>query len=125
MVSLALLEERVFRIGGRLPNSVISIGSAMVSWSSRKKGSVALGTADAKFISASVASWKPHGFRSCSLIYIDSSLEPVVISMTTRDVSNIRDSCVSRPLFETHGDGYHLYVIWSDGELLVFGIYTD
>ena len=101
----------MFRIGRRLPNSVISIGSAMVSWSSRKKGSVALGTVDAEFISASVASWKPHGFRSCSLIHFDSSLEPVVISMTTRVVSNIRDSCVSRPFFETHGDGYHFYVI--------------
>ena len=66
---------------------------------------------------------KPHGFGSCSLIHFDSSLEPVVISMTTRAVSNIRDSCVSQPFFETHGDEYHFYVIWSDGELLVFGIY--
>ena len=88
---------------------MISIGSAMVSWSSRKQGSVALGTADAEFISASVASWKLHGFGSYSLIYIDSSLEHVVISMTTRAVSNIKDSCVSRPLFETHGDGYHFF----------------
>ena len=63
MVSLALLEERVFRIGRRLPNSVISIGSAMVSWSSRKKGSVALGTTDAEYISASVASWEASWLR--------------------------------------------------------------
>ena len=48
----------MFRIGRILPNSMISIGSAMVSWSSRKQGSVALGTADAEYISASVASWE-------------------------------------------------------------------
>ena len=68
---------------------------------------------------------KPHGFGSYSLIHFDSILEPVVISMTTRVVSNIRDSCVSRPLIETHGDGYHFYVIWSGGEILVFNIYTN
>ena len=66
-----------------------------------------------------------HGFGIYSLIHFDSSLDPVVISMTTRAVSNIRDFRVSRLLFETHGDGYHFYVIWSGGELLVFGIYTD
>ena len=37
---------------------MISIGSAMVSWSSRKQGSVALRTADAEYISASIASWE-------------------------------------------------------------------
>ena len=107
MVSLALLEERVFRIGRRLPNSVISIGSAMVSWSSRKKGSVALGTADAEYISASIASCEAIWLRKLVSDLFGTSLEPVVISMTTKAVSNIRDSCVSRPFFETHGDGYH------------------
>ena len=33
-----------------------STGSAMVSWSSRKQGSVALGTAEAEYIYASIAS---------------------------------------------------------------------
>ena len=42
---------------------MISIGSAIVSWSSRKQGSVALGTADAEFISASVASWEAAWLR--------------------------------------------------------------
>ena len=48
----------MFRIGRRLPNFVIRIGFAMVSWLSRKQGSVALGTADAEYISARVASWE-------------------------------------------------------------------
>ena len=56
MVSLALFEQRVFRIRRVLPDSVISMGSTMVSWSSKKQGSVALGTAEAEYISASVAS---------------------------------------------------------------------
>ena len=53
----------MFRIGRRLPNSMIIIGSAMVSWLSRKQGLVALGTADAKFIYASVASWEATWLR--------------------------------------------------------------
>ena len=86
----------MFRIGRRLPNSMISIGSAMVSWSSRKQGSVTLGTTDAKFISASVASWEAAWLQKLfSDSFFDSSMEPIVISMTSRDVSNIRDSCVS------------------------------
>ena len=56
-----------------------STSSAMVSWSSRKQGSVALSTAEAEYISASDASREAIWLRKLLSDLFDSSLEPVVI----------------------------------------------
>ena len=51
----------------------------MVSWSSRKHGSVALSTVEAEYISASDASQEAIWLRKLLFDLFDSSLEPVVI----------------------------------------------
>ena len=47
-----------------------SMGSAMISWSSRKQGSIAQSTAEAKYIAAR----KQFGLESCYLICLRESL---------------------------------------------------
>ena len=56
-----------------------SVGSAMVSWSRRKQGSVALSTAEAEYISASDASREAIWLRKLLFDLFDSNLESVVI----------------------------------------------
>ena len=57
----------------------LSLGSAMVSWSSRKRGLVALSTIEVEYISASDASREAIWLRKLLSDLFDSSLEPVVI----------------------------------------------
>ena len=56
-----------------------SMGSAVVSWSSRKQGSVALSTIEAEYISASGASREAIWLRKLLSDLFDSSLDPIVI----------------------------------------------
>ena len=56
-----------------------SMGFAMVSWSSRKQGSVALSTAEAEYISASDASREAIWLRKMLSDLLDSNLKPIVI----------------------------------------------
>ena len=56
-----------------------SMGSTMVSWSSRKQGSVALSIAEAEYISASDASREAIWLQKLLSGLFDSSLDPVVI----------------------------------------------
>ena len=66
---------------------------------------------------------KSYGFGSCSLTYLIRAWSLLLLVVTTRAISNIRDSCVSRSFSKHMEMRYHLYVIWSDGKLLLFGTY--
>ena len=56
-----------------------SLGSAMVSWSSRKQGSVALSTTEVEYISTSDAPREAVWLWKLLSDLFDSSLEPIVI----------------------------------------------
>ena len=99
MVSLALFEQRVFGIGRVLPNSVISIGSAMVSWSRRKQGSVAQSIVEAKYVSASDASREAVWLWKLLSDLFDSSLEPVVIHCDNQSCIKISENPVFHDCF--------------------------
>ena len=88
----------MFRIGRILPDSVISIGSAMVSWSSKKQGLVALGTAEAEYISASDASREAVWLRKLLSDLFDTSLEPIVIHCDNQSCIKISEI----PVFHDH-----------------------
>jgi hypothetical protein len=62
-----------------LPDIVISLGSAMISWSSRKQGSIAQSTVEAKYIAASVASREAVWLRKLLSYLFSAELEPTVI----------------------------------------------
>jgi hypothetical protein len=56
-----------------------SLGSTMISWSSRKQGSIAQSIAEAEYIAASVASRKAVCLRKLLLDLFNAELEPTVI----------------------------------------------
>jgi hypothetical protein len=56
-----------------------SLGSAMISWSSRKQGSVAQSTAEAEYIAASTACREAVWLRKLLSDLFRSELEPTVI----------------------------------------------
>jgi hypothetical protein len=56
-----------------------SLGSAMISWSSRKQGSIAQSTAEAEYIAASVASREAVWLRKLLSDLFSAELEPTVI----------------------------------------------
>jgi hypothetical protein len=56
-----------------------SLGSAMVSWSSRKQGSIAQSTAKAEYIATSVASREAVWLRNLLSYLFSVDLEPIVI----------------------------------------------
>ena len=75
-----------------------SMGSAMVSWSSRKQGSVALSTAEAEYVSASDASREAVWLRKLLSDLFDTSLEPVVIHCDNQSCIKISKN----PVFHDH-----------------------
>jgi hypothetical protein len=56
-----------------------SLGSAMISWSSKKQGSVAQSTAEAKYIAASPAGREAVWLRKLLSDLFRTELEPTVI----------------------------------------------
>jgi hypothetical protein len=56
-----------------------SLGSTMISWSSRKQGSIAQSTTEAEYIVASVASRKAVWLGKLLLYFFSVELEPIVI----------------------------------------------
>jgi hypothetical protein len=56
-----------------------SLGSAMISWSSRKQGSVAQSTAEAEYIAASTTSREAVWLRKLLSDLFRTELEPTVI----------------------------------------------
>jgi hypothetical protein len=56
-----------------------SLGSAMISWSNRKQGSIAQSTAEEEYIVASVASREAVWLRKLLLYLFSAELEPTVI----------------------------------------------
>jgi hypothetical protein len=56
-----------------------SLGSAMISWSSRKQGSIAQSTAEAEYIAASTASRETVWLRKLLSNLFRTELEPTVI----------------------------------------------
>jgi hypothetical protein len=56
-----------------------SLGSAMISWSSRKQDSIAQSTAETKYIAASAASREAVWLRKLLLDLFNAKLEPTVI----------------------------------------------
>jgi hypothetical protein len=56
-----------------------SLGSAMISWSSKKQGSIAQSTAKAKYIVASVVSREVVWLRKLLSDLFSAALEPTVI----------------------------------------------
>ena len=66
----------------------------MVSWSSRKQGSVALSTAEAKYIFASDASREAVWLRKLLSDLFDTSLEPVVIHCDNQSCIKISENPV-------------------------------
>jgi hypothetical protein len=76
-----------------------SLGSAMISWSSRNQGSIAQYTAEAKFIAASVASKRAVWFRE-TLSDLFSS-EPLNLqSFTVSDQNSVK--LAKNPVFSKH-----------------------
>ena len=71
-----------------------SMGSAMVSWSSRKQGSVALSTAEAEYVSASDASREAVWLRKLVSDLFGTSLEPVVIHCDNQSCIKISENPV-------------------------------
>ena len=98
MVSLTLIGHGVSRIGRVLLKFCFSMGSAMVSWSSRKQGSVALSTVEAEYISTSDASREAIWLRKLLSDLFDSSLEPVVIHCDNQSCIKILEN----PMFHDH-----------------------
>jgi hypothetical protein len=56
-----------------------SLGSAMISWFSRKQGSIAQSTAEAEYIAASAASREAAWLRKLLSDLFSAELEPTVI----------------------------------------------
>jgi hypothetical protein len=56
-----------------------SLGSTMISWSSRKQGSIAQSTAEAEYIAASAASIEATWLRKLLSDLFSAELEPTVI----------------------------------------------
>jgi hypothetical protein len=56
-----------------------SLGSTMISWSSRKQGSIAQSTVEAEYIAASVASREVVWLRKLLSDLFSAELEPTVI----------------------------------------------
>ena len=56
-----------------------SLGSAMISWSNKKQGSIARSTAEAKYIVASVASREAVWLKKLLSYLFSAELEPIVI----------------------------------------------
>jgi hypothetical protein len=56
-----------------------SLGSTMISWSSRKQGSIAQSTVEAEYIAAIVASIEAVWLRKILLDLFNAELEPTVI----------------------------------------------
>ena len=75
-----------------------SISSAMVSWSSRKQGSVALSTVEAEYIFASDASREAIWLRKLLFDLFDSSLEPVIIHFDNQSCIKLSEN----PVFHDH-----------------------
>ena len=71
-----------------------SLGFAIVSWSSRKQGSVALSTAEAEYVSASDASREAVWLRKLLSDLFDTSLEPVVIHCDNQSCIKISENPV-------------------------------
>jgi hypothetical protein len=79
MVSQIQIGWAVQWIGRVLPGYCFSLGSTMISWSSRKQGSVAQSTAEAEYIAASAAGREAVWLRKLLSDLFSSELEPTVI----------------------------------------------
>ena len=71
-----------------------SMGSAMVSWLSRKQGSIALSIAEAEYVSASDASREAVWLRKLLFDLFDTSLEPIVIHCDNQSCIKISENPV-------------------------------
>jgi hypothetical protein len=69
-----------------LPDIASVLGSAMISWSSRKQGSVAQSTAEAEYIAASTAGREAVWLRKLLSDLFRSELEPTVIHCDNQNV---------------------------------------
>jgi hypothetical protein len=71
-----------------------SLGSAMISWSSRKHGSIAQSTAEAEYIVVSVASREAVWLRKLLSDLFSSELEPTVIHCDNQRCINLSENLV-------------------------------
>ena len=103
MVYLTLIGQGVSRIKEYFW-FYFSMGSAMVSCSSKKQGSVALSIAEAKYISASDASREAVWLRKLLFDLFDSSLDPIVINCDNQSCVKLLEN----PLF--HDKSKHIEI---------------
>ena len=71
-----------------------SLGSTMISWSSRKQGSIAQSTAEAEYITASAASREAMWLRKLLSDLFSSELEPTVIHCDNQSCINLTENLV-------------------------------
>jgi hypothetical protein len=84
-----------------------STGFAMVSWSSRKQGSVTLSTTEAEYISASNASREAIWLRKLLSNLFDCSLELVVIHCDNQSCIKILENLVFHDRWKHMEMRYH------------------
>jgi hypothetical protein len=83
-----------------------SLGSAMISWSSRKQGSVAQSTAEAEYIAASAAGREAVWLRELLSDLFSSELEPTVIHCDNQSSVKLTEN----PVFSKHIEMRYYYV---------------
>ena len=66
-----------------------SLGSKMISWSSRKQGSIAQSTAEAEYIATSAASREAAWLRKLHSDLFSVELEPTVIHCDNQSYVNL------------------------------------
>jgi hypothetical protein len=66
-----------------------SLGSTIISWSSRKEGSIAQSTAEAEYIAASAASRETVWLRKLLSDLFSAELEPTVIHCDNQSCKNL------------------------------------
>jgi hypothetical protein len=71
-----------------------SLGSAMISWSSRKQGSVAQSTAEAEYIAASTTGREAVWLRKLLSDLLRSELEPTVIHCDNKSCIKLTENPV-------------------------------
>jgi hypothetical protein len=73
-----------------------SLGSGMISWLSRKQTSVAISTAEAEYIAASVASREQVWLRKLLARIFDLELDPTLIHCDNQSCVKLsEESCLS------------------------------
>ena len=123
MVSLTLIGQGVSRIGRVLLDSVLTWALLWFpGWAWNRDQSPWVQLRQNTFLLAMLPK-KPYGFKSCSLTYLILAWSLFSFIVTTRAISKYQRTLCFTIVRNTWRWDITIYVIWSSGELLVFGTY--